>query len=96
MNASFTKLCEDLESSRAQNGQRGLWAARDVSDRKKELGERDVVFKQRWCMLLLCWQPFWHVGCGGLPVSLPGLTLGDLQFLTLLGLCQVSPAVPVT
>src|SRR5258705_8879469 len=60
---------------------------------KKELGERDVVFKWRWCTLLLCWQPFWHTGCRGLPVSLPGLTLGDLWFLVLPGLCQVSPAV---
>jgi len=46
-------------------------------------------------VLLLCWQPFQHTGCGGLPVSLPGLTLGVLWFLTLLGLCQVSPVAPV-
>src|SRR5258705_5755957 len=70
MNASFTKLCDDPESSRARNGQRGLRAAWDVSTRKKELGERDVVFKQRWCMLLLCWQPFWRTGRRRLPTQL--------------------------
>ena len=46
-NVSFTKLCDNPESKSAQNSQRGLWVAWDVSDRKKELGERDVVFRQR-------------------------------------------------
>ncbi len=46
-NVSFTKLCDDPESKSAQNGQSGLWVMWDVSDRKKELGERDVAFRQR-------------------------------------------------
>jgi len=46
-NVSFTKLCNDPESKSAQNGQSGLWVTWDVSDRKKELGERDVVFRRR-------------------------------------------------
>jgi len=47
MNASFTKLCDDPESKSAWNGQRGLWAAWEVKGKKNELGERDVVFRQR-------------------------------------------------
>ena len=46
-NVSFTKLCDDPESKSAWNGQSGLWVMWDVSDRKKELGERDVAFRQR-------------------------------------------------
>src|SRR5258708_14560982 len=44
-NVSFTKLCNDPESKSAWNRWRGLWGAQDVSERKKELGERDVVFR---------------------------------------------------
>ncbi len=47
MNVSFTKLCNDPKSKSAQNGQRGLQVAQDVSERKKELRERDVVFRWR-------------------------------------------------
>ena len=46
-NVSFTKLCDDPESRSAQNGRSGLQVVWDVSDRKKELGERDVAFRQR-------------------------------------------------
>jgi len=46
-NVSFTKLCDDPESKSAWNGWSGLWVVWDVSDRKKELGERDVVFRRR-------------------------------------------------
>ncbi len=47
VNVSFTKLCNNPESKSARNSQSGLWVAWDVSDRKKELGERDVVFRWR-------------------------------------------------
>ena len=47
VNVSFTKLCNNPESKSARNGQSGLQVAWDVSDRKKELGERDVAFRQR-------------------------------------------------
>ncbi len=46
-NVSFTKLCDDPESKSAQNGQSRLQVAWDVSDRKKELGERDVALRWR-------------------------------------------------
>ena len=46
-NVSFTKLCDDPESKSAWNSWSRLQVAWDVSDRKKELGERDVVFRQR-------------------------------------------------
>jgi len=46
-NVSFTKLCNDPESKSAQNSQSGLRVMWDVSDRKKELGERDVAFRWR-------------------------------------------------
>ena len=46
-NVSFTKLCDDPESKSAQNRWRGLQVAWDISERKKELGERDMVFRQR-------------------------------------------------
>ena len=47
VNASFIKLWDNPGSRSVQNGQRGLWVAQDVNDRKKELGEMDVAFKQR-------------------------------------------------
>ncbi len=47
VNVSFTKLCNDPESKSAWNSQSGLQVTWDVSDRKKELGERDVVFRWR-------------------------------------------------
>src|SRR5258708_4683625 len=56
-NVSFTKPCDDPESKSAQNGQSGLQVAWDVSDRKKELGERDVAFRQRGEALVVFWQP---------------------------------------
>ena len=46
-NVSFTKLCDDPESKSAQNGWRGFQVAQDISERKKELGGRDVAFRQR-------------------------------------------------
>ncbi len=46
-NVSFTKLCNDPESKSAQNSRSRLQVMWDVSDRKKELGERDVAFRQR-------------------------------------------------
>ncbi len=46
-NVSFTKLCNNPESKSAQNSWSGLRVMWDVSDRKKELGERDVAFRQR-------------------------------------------------
>ena len=47
VNVSFTKLCDDPESKSARKGWSRLQVVWDVSDRKKELGERDVVFRQR-------------------------------------------------
>jgi len=47
VNVSFTKLCDDPESKSAQNGWSRLQVVWDVSDRKKELGEREVAFRQR-------------------------------------------------
>src|SRR5258708_36071606 len=96
MNSSFTKLCNNPESKSAQNGQRWLWAAQEVKDKKNELGERDVVSRRRQKALLMSWQPFCSAGCEGLPVSLPGLVLRAPQLLALLALCWACPAVPVS
>src|SRR6266436_3604864 len=95
-NASFTKLCDDPESKSAWNGQRGLQAVWEVKDKKNELGERDMVFRQRQKALSMSWQPFCSAGHEGLPVSLPGLVLRAPRLLTLLALCWVCPAVPVS
>ncbi len=47
VNVSFTKLCNNPESKSARNSRSRLQVAWDVSDRKKELGERDVAFRWR-------------------------------------------------
>ncbi len=47
VNVSFTKLCDNPESKSARNSWSRLQVVWDVSDRKKELGERDVAFRWR-------------------------------------------------
>src|SRR5258705_4004271 len=64
--------------------------------KKNELGERDVVFRQRQKVLLMSWQPFHSTGHEGLPISLPGLVLRAPQLLALLALCWACPVVPVS
>src|SRR5258708_10295285 len=95
VNVSFTKLSDDPESKSAWNRWRGLQVAQDVSERKKELGERDMVFRWRRKALLMFWQPFWSAECEGLPISLPGLVLGAPQLPVPPVLCYACLAVPV-
>src|SRR6266446_3985239 len=64
--------------------------------KKNELGERDMVFRQRQKALSMSWQPLHRAGHEGLPVSLPGLVLRAPRLLTLLVLCWACPAVPVS
>src|SRR6266436_8185692 len=64
--------------------------------KKNELGERDMVFRQRRKALSMSWQPFRSMGREGLPVSLPGLVLRAPRLLVPLALCWACPAVPVS
>src|SRR5260221_3988765 len=72
MNDSFTKLCNELESSKAWKGLRGF-LAEEVRERKNKFGERKVVLRQSDGTLSLSRQPFGSVSHEGLPVSFPVL-----------------------
>ena len=67
MNASFTKLWDDPESSNVWNGQSGLQVEVEVRDRKNELGDSEEVCRNTELALLFCGQPIWSTGHDGLP-----------------------------
>ena len=67
MNALFTKLWDDPESSNAQKGQSRLWTEVEVRDRKNELGDNEEVCRDMELVLLFCGQPIWSTGHDGLP-----------------------------
>src|SRR5258708_4822682 len=84
-NDSFTKLCNEPESSNVQNSLRGFLVEGEVSKRKNEFGDREVVLRWSGGTLLVWRQPFSSVSHEGLPVSFPGLPLASQLLLVIAG-----------
>src|SRR5260221_13670913 len=76
-NDSFTKLCNEPESSNVWNSLRGFLVEGEVSKRKNEFRDSEVVLRWSGGTLSVWRQPFSSVGHEGLPISFPGLPLSS-------------------